>query len=469
MAKDINKDKNIEKESPLEPKITYASNDRSLEFIFDTDGEAKAGAIAAMDSVYPNDGIRTEIADLDLASGRGMLDWDYYGVMALKTTLRFNKVEGGEKDDAWKLDISKVRSEGTSFRRMVEEAIGKKSLPSEASIGIEFGSDEESARYLEMLGLALDENELGQQAQGKVFWSLTMGLRNAVGDYDESKEGFKGTDWEVTDPEDMFNPVLEVASELDTDTKREFNSALFRKLFWHTKSDDPRGFREFAECKTEDDVTARLFSLSVEQFENGDLNPGVFLGRLTDGLEILYDALEGQPELQAKLYEKVLANTERRFAQQGRSVPEEFPFDYQDHRPLFSTGDVLALLVPKVEDPRITTSVRASIKGMFSIRERTFTPRSMPREFTVYASPTKESELVDDQNIQQLLNAAASVLALQRPRFLDERNGAAPEDRSHAWAADSLAHALLHSDDAKLQKMGTRLIDMAEGTETLYY
>lgn len=324
-----------EQEQPLQPEIKYAALDRSIEFIFPTAEAAKAGALKAMRAIHLDEGIRTDIAGVDLSRGRGRVGWDYYSFYALKTDLDFEQLEDGR----WLLDVSKVYSEGSSLRGEVEKTVGEPSLVSGAYIELKLPTQDQGRRYAEAVGLDLSDEQLSRVAQDKAYWRLSILIRDITcqWDFDTKKDHFDR-------PEDIGDVLISVAEQSDREIQSQLLGAA-DKRFSGTYFENgrlqfnyPGGSLEAALALPSFDPVAAIRTIfayidkAVKPNLLGirDIHPGSYSHFYLECLEEAYKAV-GQ-ETKDKLYQALYAKCKARVEEKGTNLRSTLRFSSNEDR-----------------------------------------------------------------------------------------------------------------------------------------
>lgn len=452
-----------EQERPLQAEITYASLNRSIEFVFPSADAAKAGALNAMRAIHLDEGIRADINGVDLSRGRGRVGWDYYGFYALKTDLDFEQLE----DERWSLDVSKVFSEGSSLRGEVEKAVGEPSVVSDASVSLKLPTPDQGRAYLQTIGMDLSPELLARHAQDRAYWNLTILIRDMSAGYDHRTQN------DIIDrPEDMGQVLVDFAQRSGRETQGKVLAAVNKRLS-ETHMEDwstlqyryPGGSLEATlEREDFDPVTAmqEIFAAMDKAVKPGllgrrKLHPGSYSHFYLDSLGKSYEGVEDQDK--AKLYEALYAKCKARVEEKGGSMPTEMRFDDQNRSRDLSEHSLSVDSVVPINSEYFIARASTRVMGTFDLIGRTFKADDSPTEFSLRVYPTPEYRYSNDKNVQALINVTASRLALQEPHYLSARMRTARADNSHNWAIDKLGTTLLNTNDPHLQDMGLSVLE----------
>jgi len=411
-----------EQEQHLQAEITYVSLGRSIEFVFPSADDAKAGALKAMRAIHLDGGIRSDIEGADLSRGRGRVGWDYYGFYTLNTDLDFEQLEDGR----WTLNVSKVFSEGNFLRGEVEKAVGEPSLVSGASISLKLPTPEQGKRYLQTVGMDLTPEVLARHAQDRAYWNLTILIRDMTAGFDpRTRENL------FDRPEDMGQVLVDFVQQGGRDTQGKVLAAVNKRLSeihmedWSTLQHRYPG--ESLEAAMQRDnfnpiaAMQEIFAamdkaVKSELLGRRKLHPGSYSHFYLDSLQKSYDGVETEDK--TKLFEALYAKCKVRVEEKGGSMPTEMRFDDQNRsRDLSEYSFSVDSIVP-INSEYFVARASTRVKGTFNLVDRTFHPDGFPTEFSLRVYPTPEYRYSNDRNVQALINVTASRLALQEPDYL---------------------------------------------------
>lgn len=446
----------------LKPEITYASLDRSIEFVFPSVDATKDGALKAMSAILLDDGIKADIEKVDLSKGRGRVGWDYYGFYALKTNLDFKQLE----DARWTLNVSKVYSEGSSLRSNVEKAVGEPSLVSGASISLKLPTSDQGKAYLQSVGMDFSSELLAKCAQDKAYERLTILLRDMSTGYDRKTQS------DIFDrPEDMGQVLIDFARSSNHEVQGRILTAVNKRLSethmedWSTlKCNYPGGSlekalkrKDFNPIATIQEICNAMDKVVKPGLLGGrKLHPGSYSAFYLDSLRKSYSELEDQDK--AKLFEILYTKCKARVEEKSIAMPTEMRFDNHDHSQGLSELSLNINSPAPVNSEYFTAKASIYVEGTFNLIDRTFGLDDYPTEFSLWVNPTPEYRYSNDRNIQALINVTASKLALQEPDYLTSKMRSAGTDNSHNWAIDTLGATLLKTDNPILQDMGLSVL-----------
>lgn len=447
-----------EQAQPLQAEISYASLDRSIEFVFPNAEAAKAGALKAMGAIHLDEGIRVGIEGVDLSRGRGRVGWDYYQFYALKTDLDFEQL----KDSRWTLGVNKVYSEGSSLRGEVEKAVGESSLIAGASISLKLPTPEQGRAYLQTVGMDLSPELLARHAQDRAYWKLSILIRDMSAGYDHK------TQKDIVDrPEDMGQVLIDFAQQSDRDTQGKILGVVDKRMAethmedWTTLQYRYPGGSLEAALANDDFEPVKAMQEIFEAMDKAAkpnllgrrrLHQGSYSHFYLDLLEKGYDVLGVEDK--ARLYTALYAKCKSRGEKKGGVMPTEMRFDSQNRSKELSEYSLSVGATAPINSEYFVARASTRVDGTFDLVSRTFKADDYPTEFSLRVYPTPEYRYSNDRNVQALINVTASRLALQEPDYLTAKMRSARADNSHNWAIDKLGTTLLNTDDPYLQSMG---------------
>lgn len=448
----------------LQPQITNASLNRTIGFIFPTEEAAKAGAIKVMSVIHLDREMQTAIQNVDLTRRKGNIGWDYHGI-PLKTYLDFEQLQDGN----WALEIDKFNSEETNLRSRFEDALGEHSVASDAYIHLKFPNAEQGREYLETVGMDLSPEKLGNIAQESVYWNLAILLRDMSHQHNHITGRTK-----FDRPGDMGRVLVDFARQSDRDTQikiltvvdRQFSKVKSEELI-KPKNKYPGGSLEIASKIDDfDPVTALqgIFEIMDKSAKRrtlfgSKLPPGEYSHFYLDSLLEAYKGIDNKADLFDTLYNKCKQRVEE---EKGATMVTEVRFGGQSQSRGFYGSSLNINYEAPFGSEHFRAHVSTNVDGVFDMTSRTFRPDDYPTEFSVRVFPTPAHKYSTDPSVQEYINAAASILALQDPGFLDRKNAHAKRDTSHYEVFSELGVSLYTSAIPYFQHAGSRLLTKRE-------
>lgn len=505
----------IGKFKPPELRIISAAIDRAVGFVFPDIEAAKEGTLKGMGAIYLDNSIREDIQRVDAQKGEARLSYDYIGLHAVKTRIRFSQL----LDNRWLVNFDKSFSEGTALRADLEKAVGKPSVGAEATITVEADSPQMGRDYLNSIGGCLKPEALLAQAKDTAFPKIVRRLTNRT--EDELGQG------KAYGNDDIGKIITELVRQVDRAVQLEIFAEVLKAQirFLNTQQafhemrgipfvdkeinffTDPELREKANDLEKELDLEEKIDSEGLPDRTKSKVSDELLFFFLnTNPYDINFDVVKATVEylnwepdprnfarspldrdgyfriLLKNLYPRLDRNTKNKLFDLLVPIYKRLtkqPMEYEDKNDCLVFGNVelaadqtslwkgdeLQVLdkIP-IYDPRVDAAIWGRFKGVLDLGKNIFTIHDTNQRYTIQVKPSEQYKYSDEPGLQMLINMLAGTLVHKGPAYLSRRIHSYKPDRSHLSAIEELANIFLRSNDSGLQWLGLEILKGRYGT-----